>query len=226
MRNKQFPDPDIDVTVGNSDSLSNMQDVAILCQKFGADEIEVEEDVENMLITVFVDGLSAHSREALHQELRQCAHVGVAFDVVPFEKADDNIRPLTDKELLTAMRASPDGFEPGDDVTDYTPLDYDMEALQPLLDEYGSLEKLAAAINQSSAKRQADAHALRHVPQQRSERDETETTQPSNTGKEPIDDPLTAAKQAYISGDIGILELEDRLEDAIELEHEPTAHPT
>jgi len=33
-------------------------------------------------------------------------------------------------------------------------------------------------------------------------------------------------KQLYVDGEIGILELEDELEDVIELEYEPTAHPT
>jgi len=131
------------------------------------------------------------------------------------ELPPDDHEVLTREELLKVMSALPSGWEPGDDIEFE---DVDWETLKPLSDKYGGMQGLVQAVKRSTETADEvhpqNASSLSHVdetPQQSTERPEG---------------PVEEAKAAYIEGDIGVLELEDRLEDAIELDHEPTAHPS
>jgi hypothetical protein len=122
---------------------------------------------------------------------------------------------LTDQELWTVLSVLPDDWEPGDDI-EFTDVDWDR--LQPIADDYGGFPQLIEAVKRSTTQGGTDAS-----------RDTVTVESPSSTfhddessqsaADRQTDDAVVAAQNAYVEGEIDILELEDRLEDAIDLDH-------
>jgi hypothetical protein len=119
------------------------------------------------------------------------------------------------------MSCLPDDWEPGDNIAF---ADVDWEKVKPIADDYGGFLELIEAVKRSTAETpesRSDAVKIENVS---STFGGDETAQ--NDTQDETDDAVYAAQEAYVEGEIGIMELESRLEDAIELDHEPTAHPT
>jgi hypothetical protein len=233
------PLPDITVDVGGTLRRSmTLTDIEHTAAMMGAGEIQVHEDHEQHHVGVRVSQLSVEDREDLQTVLRDHTAPGVTLDVTALDgdDTDDDGDYLTDQELLTVMRCLPDDWGPGDDI-EFGEVDWC--TLKPLADDFGGVRDLAEATKRSvaaSPDRAQDAHNLRAVAEaseRRAERiesaDASHPPSTNETSQQPAQrreaDAVGAAKDAYVSGDIGILELEDRLEDAIELEHPPTATP-
>jgi hypothetical protein len=125
---------------------------------------------------------------------------------------DEEEPPLTDRELLQAISCLPDGWEPGDDIEF---ADVDWETLKPIADEHGGMQGVIEAVKASTI--EAPDSGSESVEQSDDPTDSDEDEAAESDRERADGDAVDAAKDAYVRGDIGVLELEERLEDAIEL---------
>jgi hypothetical protein len=116
-------------------------------------------------------------------------------------------RPLTEKETMRVMGTFDRQTLEADPRTDHIEVSRrDYEQVEDLVEEYGGLKPLLKAFQRSVVTS-----------------DDTLDAPNDETDSAPAQDDVEALKQAYVDGDIGILELERELEDAIELDYTPTA---
>lgn len=220
--------PEVTVKSGGNPGVTTPTDIRQVATMFGADEVEVHENGKTGHVAVEVKGLSTQDRSHLCDALREAGPAGTSVSVLPMdgdesaeEMVEDGREYLTPEELLTVISCLPDDWEPGDDLEF---ADVDWEAVKPIADDFGGFPELIEAVKRSTAETpesRTDAVQMYNAssPSRGGEADESAAQRREM-------DAVEKAKAAYVAGDIGILELEDRLEDAIELEHPPTATPS
>lgn len=219
MKYGSAPDTTID-PVGEPDTPTTRAHTASqiehVCAQMGADEIEVYQDYDEMRLGVGVSGLSTDERNHLYMALRECTSPGIEIVVRSLETGNKTEHVLTDQELLKVISCLPDGWEPGDDIE---MADVDWERLKPIADDVGGFPELVEAVKRSTAdgsEVRSDAVKVENMSTLWSgDRSAHETAERRET------DTVEQVQQAYVEGEIGILELEERLDDAIELDHDP-----
>lgn len=182
-------------------------------------DVRYETDYEGLKIVITEDGRAFVGDEDVTDQYkgrpldRHTLHQ-VKADVAAGKVGLRGDEVLADAEFLRVMRAVPDYWEPGDDLE---VADLDWSELEPLVDKYGGLPELVGAIKRTAA-------------ESPDEREDTQGVRAMETSSAPAQRPesdsVEQAKTAYVDGDIGVVELEDRLEEVIELDYEPTAHPS
>lgn len=222
------------------------QDFAALATARGADSAEVHEDVVNTDIEIHVTGMSSEERYRLLQTCRKAKPAGTIVDIVPADDDPDyeiqrewehdghdivlteDQRLLLDHQDITAEYAGEPisshtirkikdrigkGELPKDDpimpekefmaVASHINNEDDIGELADLCEKYGGWKELYQAFE--------DAAVERHESVVSSE----------ESASSPNTESVEEVKQAYVEGEIGDLELENRLEEVIEVEPYP-----
>lgn len=201
-------------------------EIEMICREFGADEVEIEQDCENHHVDACVDGLSAEGRHDLSLALREAMHPGTTVDVVLLHGSDDSDARavLTDEELFEILQAFPDDWH---ETREIDISEVDMETLKPYIDRFNGLPGVCRAIDRSTEGDELeDAWNLRHIADGSEQSAEAVSVREASTPfdsdetdhdatERRDDDAVDEAKRAYVDGEIGELELEDRLEDAL-----------
>lgn len=179
------------------------QDYCALATARGADRAWVEEDHDNRVVEVHVSGMDTQSRKRLLDTIKKHKSLTVAVEIVP----EDDTPVMLEKETVQVMAAV--------EQTDDDSLSVDFRQLQPLLDKYGGVKPLTEAFVNSTTATYDDVEG---------ENDSDPTgvePQSSPTDGDGYDGAVCSVEeiqQAYVEGEITLLEMEERLENAIELD--------
>ena len=120
---------------------------------------------------------------------------------------------LTHAELLRFVNALPDNVH----SNNVNVSEINVDKIKPLIEEYGGIIPLVNAARQRTIDGSEEVYQINDPnPIQVKEND-------SRAVQRDSEDAVKAAKKAYVDGEIGEMELEKRLEEAIEVPHDFTA---
>lgn len=212
-------------------------EIFAVCRPYGADDATVEEDVANGHVKIWTNA-DAETRHKIYTAVRKLTSCSVAVTVEPrdesavdrtFNSASERASTvdsgmLTDAELFEVLQALPDEWH---DTRNLDIGKADMDTLEPYMERFGSLRDVLHAVEQSvdGDDELDDAWNLRHVANgadmgaQTVKMDNVSTlfgndrTDSASTQRDT--DDVESVHEAYVEGNIGEHEMEQRLEDVL-----------
>lgn len=232
--------------VGVPDTVTTAQDYALVASAHGADDVRVEEDRDNHLVEVYVSGLDADERRRILTDIKKAKPPSVGVDIIPEDDDPDyNVMRETEYDGVEIVVTEDHRLlVDGDDITgEYNGRPIDTALLHevkhrvaagelpyedddpPEVMPEGEFLQVAAALDDGGiedlpkplVEKYGFPDILEVFENSAAERHEN-VEEGGSTDATPTPRTVEEAKQAYVDGDIGILEFENRLEDLIEVE--------